>query len=63
MALLSMRRNLADEGFGGVFRILRNVVRDRDLRHRVLEMRRTFNEYRDNLTGIAIIARKPDGSV
>ena len=63
MALLSMRRNLADEGFGGVLRILRNVARDRDLRHRVLEMRRTFNEYRDNLTGIAIIARKPDVSV
>lgn len=59
MALLSMRRNIADEGFGGVARIIRNVVRDKDLRHRVLEMRSTFNEYRENLTGIAIIARKP----
>lgn len=29
------------------------------LRRRVLDMRATFNEYRDNLTGIAIVARKP----
>ena len=59
MALLSPRRNLADEGVGGVVRILRNVARDKELRRRVLDMRATFNDYRDNLTGIAIVARKP----
>lgn len=59
MALLSLRRNLADEGVGGVVRILRNVARDKELRRRVLDMRATFNDYRDNLTGIAIVARKP----
>ncbi|MDU5232229.1 class I SAM-dependent methyltransferase [Actinomyces sp.] len=59
MALLSPRRNLADEGVVGVVRILRNVARDKELRRRVLDMRATFNEYRDNLTGIAIVARKP----
>lgn len=59
MALLSMRRNIADEGFSGVIRILRNVARDKNLRHRVLEMRALFKEYSENLTGIAIVARKP----
>ena len=59
MALLSPRRNLADEGVKGVLRILGNVLRDRELRSRILEMRATFKHYRKNLTGIAIIARKP----
>ena len=63
MALLSPRRNLADEGVGGVVRILRNVARDKELRRRVLDMRATFNEYRDSLTGIAIVARKPTASL
>ncbi|MCQ9171775.1 methyltransferase domain-containing protein [Corynebacterium amycolatum] len=59
MALLSPRRNLADEGIVGVARIMRNVARDKELRRRILDMRATFNEYRDSLTGIAIVARKP----
>ena len=59
MALLSPRRNLADEGVVGVMRIMRNVARDKELRRRVLDMRATFNKYRDNLTAIAIVARKP----
>ena len=42
-----------------VLRILGNVLRDRELRSRILEMRATFKHYRKNLTGIAIIARKP----
>ena len=63
MALLSPRRTLADEGLVGVMRIMRNVARDRQLRRRVLDMRATFNEYRDNLTGIAIVARKPAASL
>ncbi|MDH4658469.1 MAG: methyltransferase domain-containing protein [Corynebacterium pyruviciproducens] len=59
MALLSPRRNLADEGLLGVVRIIRNLIRDKDLRARVLQMRSTFNKYRDHLTGIAIVAKKP----
>lgn len=58
MALLDMRRNLADEGIGGVLRILRNVIRDPDLRARVLDMRRTFRTHRRELTAIALVARK-----
>ena len=60
MALLSPGRNLRDEGPLGVLRILRNVLRDRDLRRRVLTMRKTFNEYRDNLAGVALVARVPE---
>ena len=43
-------------------RILRNVMRDKDLRARVLEMRRLFNEYRDHLAGIAIVAQVKEGN-
>ncbi|WP_240544325.1 class I SAM-dependent methyltransferase [Bifidobacterium sp. SO4] len=58
MALLKVRRNLADEGIGGVLRIMRNVLTHPDLRARVLEMRRVFNTYGDALTGIAFVARR-----
>lgn len=59
MRLLSVRRNLHDEGLGGVARILRNVARNPDARRRVLEMRRTFQRYRDALIGVAIIGERP----
>lgn len=59
MALLQMRRNLADEGIAGTARIVRNVLRDGEARKRVLSMRRVFGRYRDSLTGIAVIARRP----
>ena len=38
MALLSPRRNLADEGVVGVARIMRNVARDKELRRRILDL-------------------------
>lgn len=59
MALLDMRRNLADEGIGGVLRIMRNVLGNKDIRARVLDMKSTFDRYRDELTGIAFVMRKP----
>ena len=59
MALLSPRRNLADEGVLGVLKIMRNVMRDKELRSRILDIRSVFKEYRKQLTGIAIVARKP----
>ena len=58
MALLKMRRNLADEGVRGVLRIMRNVLTHPDLRARVIEMRRVFNTYGDALTGIAFVVRR-----
>lgn len=59
MALLDMRRNIADEGIGGVLRIMRNVLGNKDIRARVLDMKSTFDKYRDELTGIAFVVRKP----
>ncbi len=59
MALLQVRRNLADEGIGRVLRIAWNLIRDAGARRRVLAMRRTFVRHADRLTGIALIARKP----
>ncbi|TPF85632.1 methyltransferase [Bifidobacterium sp. UTCIF-37] len=60
MALLDMRRNIADEGIGGVLRIMRNVLGNKDIRARVLDMKSTFDKYRDELTGIAFVVRKPE---
>ncbi|PST48167.1 SAM-dependent methyltransferase [Bifidobacterium callitrichos] len=60
MALLDMRRNLADEGIGSVLRIMRNVLGNKDIRARVLDMKSTFDRYRDELTGIAFVVRKPE---
>lgn len=59
MALLSLKRNIADEGIFGVLRIIFNVIRDKEIRARVIKMRATFKQYRNHLTGIAIVARKP----
>lgn len=58
MALLRMRRNLADEGLPGTLRIIRNALRDPDARRRVLAMRRLFRARRDALRGVALVARR-----
>ncbi len=60
MALLQVRRNLADEGLRGTARIVRNVLRDPDARRRVLAMRALFREHRSVLRGVALVARRPD---
>lgn len=61
MALLQVRRNIADEGPLGVLRIVRNVLRDADARRRVLAMRSLFRRHRDTLRGVAVVARRVDG--
>lgn len=60
MALLDMKRNIADEGIGGVLRILRNVLGNKDIRARVFNMKHTFDKYSNELTGIAFVVRKPE---
>ena len=60
MALLKMSRNLKDEGLGGSLRILWNVLRDKGLRARVMEMRSVFTRYEKDMVGIAVVARKPE---
>lgn len=59
MALLDFSRNIRDEGFMQTLRIIRNVLSDRELRARVLGMRKTFRTYQDSMCGVTIVARKP----
>ncbi|WP_416174668.1 methyltransferase domain-containing protein [Bifidobacterium crudilactis] len=58
MALLDIRRNVADEGIVGVLRILRNLIRDKQARERVMTMKRAFTQYRQHMNGIAVVAHK-----
>jgi len=44
---------------GGAARIAWNLARDKDLRARVLTMRRTFKKHEKSMRGVAIVARKP----
>ena len=59
MALLDFSRNVRDEGFVQTLRIIRNVLSDRELRERVLGMRKTFRTYQQWMCGVTIVARKP----
>ena len=59
MALLDFSRNVRDEGFAQTLRIIRNVLSDRELRERVLGMRKTFRAYQQWMCGVTIVARKP----
>lgn len=60
MALLKLGRNLRDEGLGGFVRIARNVISDKELRRRIMLMRRTFKRYEKDMVGIALVAHKPE---
>ena len=60
MALLEPRRVIADEGPVRTLKIMGNVARNGDARHRILGMRKTFRKYRDELAAIEVIARKPE---
>lgn len=58
MHLLRPWRLVQDEGVIGALRVARNLLRDRAARRRVLAMRRVFEQHRDNLSSIHMIARK-----
>ena len=62
MALLALRRNLADEGVGGALRILGNLLRSPGARRRVLAMRATFPRHREALVAVALVARRPQAA-
>lgn len=63
MALLQVRRVIADEGLARTLRIGRNYLRDADARARVNAMRRTFRRHRRSIGAVAIVAQKvPLGS-
>lgn len=58
MHLLEPKRVVRDEGAARTLRIVWNVLRDRQARSRVLQMRALFRDYRDHLQAIALVARK-----
>lgn len=56
MALLEPARVIRDEGFLRALRFAFNVLRDRDARQRVFEMRRVFRRHRRQLAAVALVA-------
>ncbi|MEQ6895923.1 class I SAM-dependent methyltransferase [Microbacterium sp. KR10-403] len=56
MRLLHLRRLVADEGVRGTLRIVRNVLRDADVRRRMLTMRAAFKRNEDHIAALAIVA-------
>src|SRR5699024_5057067 len=58
MALSQPRRIIAGEGLVGALRFVKNLLLNPDARKRVLQMRRTFNTYRDHLNAVAIVATR-----
>lgn len=59
MALLKIRRVLADEGLRGTLTIGRNYLRMPDARRRVNTMARTFHRHRRSIVAVAMVAHKP----
>jgi ubiquinone/menaquinone biosynthesis C-methylase UbiE len=59
MSLLEPQRLIRDEGLTGALRFARNVLRDSEARHRVLEMRSVFRRYRKVLGAVSLVAIKP----
>jgi SAM-dependent methyltransferase len=59
MALLNPARVLADEGFVGALRIVKNIAIRAAARRRVIGMRRTFHRYRRSLTAVAAVGVVP----
>jgi hypothetical protein len=58
MHLLAPYRILADEGFFGTARILFNLSRAPAARKRVVQMRRVFRRYKDDLCAVTMVIRK-----
>jgi SAM-dependent methyltransferase len=58
MRLLEPKRIIDDEGFLGALNILFNIMRNTKARKRILTMRHIFNQYKNEINAIAIIAEK-----
>lgn len=56
MELLSLKQLIRDEGLGGTIRIAKNILTNPPLRERVLEMRRTYLNYHNELGYVALCA-------
>ena len=60
MALLEVRRVIADEGILGFLRIITNVARNPAARKRILAMRATFKANQEYLCAVGLVAVKPE---
>jgi ubiquinone/menaquinone biosynthesis C-methylase UbiE len=60
MHLLHPRRMVQDEGFGGVLKIVSNVIRHPKARKRVLGMRRQFLKHGQYLQAVTLTAEIPE---
>ena len=58
MSLLEPGRLIRDEGLFGALRFVWNLLRDSEVRQRVLEMRAVFRRNRKQLGAVAITAIK-----
>jgi hypothetical protein len=58
MSLLEPGRLIRDEGIKGALRFAVNVIRDRQARQRVLEMRSVFRKNRKRLGAVSLIGVK-----
>ena len=58
MSLLEPGRLIRDEGFKGALRFVVNVIRDKQARQRVLEMRSVFHKNRKRLGAVSLIGVK-----
>ena len=56
MGLLNLDRIIADEGLWGTAKIISNVLTNPNLRHRVLQMRRSFQQQRNNIGYIVFMS-------
>lgn len=59
MHLLEPRRLIADEGLARAMMIVGRILLNSEARKRVLDMRRTFCQFEQNMQAIAITASKP----
>lgn len=58
MHLLEPKRMINDEGLGRALWIGFNLLRKPEARKRILAMRQVFHRYAENLTAVALVARK-----
>ncbi len=58
MHLLEPKRVIDDEGFLRTLKIIFNVLTHPKERKRILEMRKTFRKYEDNLCAVCLVAQK-----
>lgn len=58
MALLEFKRIIKDEGLLRTLKIMFNVLKYGELRHRILNMREVFRRHKHNMNAVAIVAQK-----